>query len=46
LLNQHGKRLRRSELSYITKSIGRAAQIKRFPVTPHVIRQTLNVIRR
>ena len=46
LLNQHGKRLRRSELAYITRSIGLAAQIKPFPVTPHVLRHTLNVIRR
>jgi len=31
---------------YITQSIGREAGIKRFPVTPHVLRHTRNVIRR
>ncbi len=46
LLNGHGRRLDRGELSYITQKLGTDAGIKRFRVTPHVIRHTLNVIRR
>ena len=46
LLNGNGQRLDRGELSYITQKIGRDAGIKRFRVTPHVLRHTLNVVRR
>jgi len=47
LRNDNGRRLSRGELSYITQKIAREAGITRLKrVTPHVIRHTLNVIRR
>ena len=46
LLNSAKQRMDRGELSYIMRKIARDAGLKRFPVTPHVIRHTLNVIRR
>ena len=42
----NGKKLKRGQLSYITRKIARRTGIMRFAVTPHVIRHTLNVIRR
>lgn len=47
LLNASGRRLDRGELSYMTQRIGRDAGITRLKrITPHVLRHTLNVIRR
>jgi len=46
LTDGHGRRLGRGRLSYMMVSIGRKAGIRRFPVTAHVLRHTMNVIRR
>jgi integrase len=46
LLDAHGKKLKRGQLSYLTQKIARQAGIQRFVVTPHILRHTLNVVRR
>jgi hypothetical protein len=44
LLDGRGQRLDRGGLSYVCRSIGKAAGITRFVVTPHVVRYTMNVV--
>jgi integrase len=46
LLDGRGQRLDRGGLSYICRSIGKAAGITRFVTTPHTVRHTLNLVRR
>ncbi len=46
LLNARGRRWNRTHLAYLILSIGQRAKITRFPVTPHVIRHTVEMIRR
>jgi len=44
LLDGRGQRLDRGGLRYVCRSIGKAAGITRFVVTPHVVRYTMNVV--
>ncbi len=46
LLNMDGQRFNRHQLAYVVTSIGLEAGVKRFEVTPHVLRHMLNIIRR
>lgn len=46
LLDSEGNRLDRSGLAYMMIQIGKKASIRRFKVTPHVVRHTMNTIRR
>jgi integrase len=46
LIDRDGQRLQPDALCSLIKRIGQKALITRFPVTPHVIRHTLEVIRR
>jgi integrase len=45
-VDSRGHRLTRGTLAYVTMWIGRRAGIKRFGVRPHVIRHSVNVLRR
>lgn len=46
LVNQHSAPYTRTSLGQLIERIGRRAGIQRFPVRPHVLRHTLNIIRR
>ena len=46
LIDKNGHRLDRGQFSYLIQSIAREAGLTRFPVTPHVLRHSLNLVRR
>ena len=46
LIDAYGKRMKRGGLSYLILKLAGRAGIKRIPVRPHIVRHTVNTVRR